>query len=161
MSKIKNLISDNNSIIAFDVDGVLAKLEWGEYTHFVGNEDEWDKLCEENINTYTKEKVSSTMQNFLKNKDKTKIYVITCSHTENEKKFKKEYLKKYYNILEDNVYFVEKNSQKKGKLMEIKKKHSSIDDHHIIMVEDTVEILDDIMNNTNFTTVHISTFLDM
>ena len=32
-SKIKDILNDNESILVFDVDGVLSLLEFGEYIH--------------------------------------------------------------------------------------------------------------------------------
>ena len=33
MSKIKEILDSEKSIIVFDVDGVLAPIEYGEYNH--------------------------------------------------------------------------------------------------------------------------------
>ena len=37
-SKIKDLFEDHKTIYVFDVDGVLARLELGEYTHYFYND---------------------------------------------------------------------------------------------------------------------------
>ena len=47
------------------------------------------------------------------------------------------------------------------KLKIIKEKYPELEDYKIVMIDDTVEILNVIMDNTNFSTVHISTFLDI
>ena len=39
MSKIREIINDENSILVFDIDGVLATMEWGEYNHFAHTEE--------------------------------------------------------------------------------------------------------------------------
>lgn len=161
MSKIKELLTNENSVLVFDIDGVLAVLEWGEHTHFVGDEADWDSLCEKGINTYTQERVSPKMQKFLEPKNKANVYVITMAYNENEKEFKKEYAKKYYNIPKENVYCVEKNRQKTETLKKIKEKYPNLEDRYLIMIDDTTEILDDIMTRTNFSTAHISSFLDI
>lgn len=160
MSQIKELINNNNSVLVFDIDGVLAKMEWGKYNHFTDNDAEWNKLCNEGINTYTQDKVSIRMQNFIKSKNTSNIYVITVAETNNEKKFKKDYVKKYYNIPKENVYCVKNNKEKVAKLQKIKEKYPNLEDYQIIMIDDTVSILTDVMENTNFSTAHISTFLD-
>lgn len=161
MSKIKELIKDKNSILVFDIDGVLAIMEWGKYNHFTDKDEEWNLLCDNGINTYTEDKVSKKMQSFLKEKDMNNIYVITVVGTKNECEFKKEFSKKYYNIPEENVYCVKSNKNKIEKLKEIKNKYPEVEDYKIIMIDDTVEILNDIMENTNFSTAHISSFLDI
>ena len=42
MSEISKIIKDKDSILVFDVDGVLAKIEFGKYNHFI-EEEEWKK----------------------------------------------------------------------------------------------------------------------
>ena len=39
--------------------------------------------------------------------------------------------------------------------------HKDIPDEKIIMIDDTPEILCDIQDNTNYSTAHISSFLDI
>ena len=161
MSKIKELLNDKDSILVFDVDGVLAKIEWGEYNHYTLTDEEWNKACSNGKNYYTENVVFKKMQKFLENKNTNNIYVITTVGTENEGKFKKEYVNKYYNILKENVYYVKNNLQKKEALKKIKNKYNKINDNQIIMIDDTVDVLTDIMENTNFSTVHVSSFLDI
>ena len=43
MSKIKEVLENKDSVIAFDVDGVLAPIEYGEYNHYYANDEEWQK----------------------------------------------------------------------------------------------------------------------
>ena len=79
MSRIKELLKDGNSILVFDVDGVLALLEFGERTHYEMNDELWKQANELGVNYYTEEKVSKKMQNFLKDKNMNNIYVITTT----------------------------------------------------------------------------------
>ena len=65
MSKIKTLLNDNETILVFDIDGVLALLEFGEHNHFDDNEEEWFNECAKGINHYTEDKVIKKMQKFL------------------------------------------------------------------------------------------------
>jgi hypothetical protein len=161
MSKIKELIKDNNTVLVFDVDGVLALMEWGGYNHYAFNDDEWDKACSEGINLYTEDKVSKKMQDFLRHKNMNKIYAITRVGDNNEIKFKKEFLNKYYNFFEENVFGVKENTEKKNFLFKIKENYPELENKQIIMIDDTVDILNDVMENTEFSTAHISSFLDI
>ena len=161
MSKIKELLNDKESVLVFDVDGVLALLELGEYNHFSLNDEEWFKECERGINYYTENKVINKMKNFLNSKDMNRIYVVTVIGHNNEWEFKKEFANKYYNIIKENVYCVKKNSEKKDILLKIKEKYPTIEEYKVVMIDDTVAVLNDIMENTNFSTVHISSFLDI
>ncbi len=161
MSKIKELLKDKDSVLVFDVDGVLAILEFGEYNHYYMSDDDWDNFVNEDNNLYTKDKVSKKMQKFLKDKDKSRIYVITAIGVNKEGKYKKEYVEKYYDIIPDNVYFVDRNNDKRSILNNIKNKYPKLEDYKLIMIDDTPDILTDIQENTNFSTAHISSFLDI
>ena len=101
------------------------------------------------------------MQEFLKTRDMSRIYVITAVGNNNEGEFKREYANKYYNIPKENVFFVSRNIEKTEQLKKIKEKYPELENYRIVMVDDTVKILDHIMNNTEFSTVHISSFLDI
>ena len=161
MSKIKELLNDKESVLVFDVDGVLAIMEFGENNHYILDDEEWNKANEEGHNFYTEEKVSKKIQNFLKKRSKNRIYVVTKAITTNEFEFKKLYVNKYYGILKNNVYYVKNDCEKKDKMKLIKEKHKDLDDKKIIMIDDTATVLTDIMDNTNFSTAHISSFLDI
>ncbi len=161
MSKIKKLLRDKESILVFDVDGVLAILEFGERNHYYASDEEWDKAVESGMNYYTEDKVSKKMQDFLRDRDKSKIYVITAIGVNKEGEYKKQYLRKFYGIPEENVYFVDKNRDKTKELIKIREMHKDIPDEKIIMIDDTPEILCDIQDNTNYSTAHISSFLDI
>ena len=162
MRKIEKLLKDEESVLVFDIDGVLALLEFDDYHHFYGNDKEWYEECSRGVNHYTEDKAIKKMQDFFKTKkDMSRIYVITAIGHNNESEFKKEFANKYYNIPKENVYFVQKNSEKKEKLIEIKNNYPDIEDYRIVMIDDTISILNDIMENTKFSTVHISSFLDI
>ncbi len=161
MSKIKELLKEKNSVLVFDVDGVLALLEFGEYNHYYMSDEDWDNFVNGDNNLYTEDKVSKKMQEFLKDKDKSKIYVITAIGVNKEGEYKKEYVSKYYGIKPENVYYVDRNNDKVSKLIEIKKKHPEIEDYKLVMIDDTPDILTDIQEHTNFSTAHISSFLDI
>jgi hypothetical protein len=56
---------------------------------------------------------------------------------------------------------VGKETEKKEKLKEIKRFYKTLPDYKLIIVDDSVSILNDVMDNTKFSTVHISSFLDL
>lgn len=161
MSLIRGLLRDKESVLVFDVDGVLAIMEFGKRHHYSDSDEEWNRKCSKGMNAYNDDKVSSKMQKFLRSRDMTRIYVITAVGTENEKEFKQRFVERFYNIQKENVYCVEHNSQKINELKKIKAQYPELEDSQIIMIDDTVEILTDIMENTDFSTAHISSFLDI
>ena len=68
-------------------------------------------------------------------------------------------LRKNYNIKEDNVYMVFKDRDKLLLIDEIKEKYPDLDDHYIVFIEDTVDNLTYVMNNSKYSTVHITSFM--
>ena len=126
MSKIKELLNDKKSVLVFDIDGVLALLEFGKYNHFIAlSEEEWNKMSE-NTNLYTEDKVSKKMQMFLKDKDMNRVFVVTRVNNTNEIEYKKDYVNKYYNILKDNVYCVMSEDSKVKAINEIRNTFNDI-----------------------------------
>ncbi len=160
MNKIKELLKDKNSVLVFDIDGVLAVLEFGKYNHYYASDEDWDKFVEDN-NLYTEDKVSKKMQEFLKDIDKNRVYVITQIGTDKEGIYKKEYAVKYYGIKPENIYFVYRNNDKISKLNEIRNKHPEVEDYQVIMIDDTPDVLTDVQLKTKYSTAHISSFLDI
>jgi len=160
-NKIKELLRADDSVLVFDVDGVLAVCEFGEYTHFAFTDDEWDRLCESGFSPYNEEKVSPRMQKFLEGKDKSRMYVITASGSSNEGEDKVIFVNSFYGIPRENVYYVDRKRNKLEVLKMIKAKYPNLDDHKLIMIDDTCSVLNEIMRNSNFSTAHISSFLDI
>lgn len=159
-SKVKELLQDDEAVLVFDVDGVLAPIEWGEYNHFGEDNETWSKMYQEKANYYTEQYVSKRMQEFLKSKDKNRIFVITKAFNENEVEDKRNFVNAFYNIPKAHVYSVKQNSEKTERLKEIKSLFPKLQNYKLAMIDDTVEILTHIKENTNFSTIHISSFLD-
>ena len=160
MSEIRNIINDKQSVLIFDVDGVLAIMEFGLNTHFL-DDDSWKKTLLNDINLYDKDKVSKKLQLLINKKDKNRIFVITKVDDIVEINQKKEYVNKYYGIIKENVYCVNTDSEKTKELEKIKSKFKGLDSKYFVMIDDTVEVLNDAMNNNKISTAHISTFIDM
>ena len=161
VSKIKDVLKAKDSVLVFDIDGVLAVCEFGEYTHFVLTDEEWDALYNSGKSLYSKDKVSPKMQEFLKGRDMSRMYVITSSGSKGEGEAKKDFANKYYNIPAENVYYVDRNRNKLDILKSIKAKYPELEDYKLVMIDDTCSVLNEIMYNSKFSTAHISTFLDI
>lgn len=160
MSKIKELLKSDDSILVFDVDGVLAVMEFDEYNHFMP-EEKWNSVVGSDYNCYTEERVSKKLQDFIRTKDKNRIYVVTKINDQNEENHKKEYVNKYYGILKENLYCVKSDYDKADSLKEIKEKYKDLEEFKLLMIDDSVTVLDDVMEKTNFSTVHVSSLLDI
>ena len=131
MSKIKELLRENDNVLVFDMDGVLAVMEWGEYNHFADTDDEWIKTHNHHTGTsiYTEQYVSKRMQNYLKDKNMNDVYVISKAYTDPERESKIDFSYNYYGIPKDHVLFVEKNEDKVGVLEGIIKLYPNVPKH--------------------------------
>ena len=157
-SKIKDLFLNPNTVYIFDVDGVLAKIEYGEYNHYCYDDELWAKMILEN-DYYEKVEPIKTMQDFLKSKDLKRVYVVTKVMNDEELKQKKSFLFRNYGILSDHVYAVLSDKEKLNVIRNIQKDYQNLDDKYFVMIDDTVDVLNNIMDNSSFSTVHISSFI--
>ena len=157
-SKIKELFEDEKTIYIFDVDGVLAPIEYGVYNHYELDDEAWAKALATN-DFYTDRIPFKTFQDFLSKRNILNVYVATKVMNEIEKEQKIHYLEKNYGILRDHVFEVYKNEDKLEVLKKIKEKYSDLDDKYFVMIDDTIEVLNYIMENSDFSTVHVSSFL--
>ena len=82
-SKIKDLFADAKTIYIFDVDGVLARLELGEYNHYFYNDEMWEKALQSH-NFYDEMRPIISMQDFIQKRNKERIYVATKVYNELE-----------------------------------------------------------------------------
>lgn len=159
MSKIQELIKDNNTILVFDVDGTLAKMEYGEYNHFALDDDNWNKLIQTGEAFYPDDQAIPCMQEYIKTKDINNIYACSKSYSDKEDSMKVRFLMSAFNIPKEHIYFVRDNDEKLEVLRKIKKIRCNIEDNHIAMVDDSTEVLNHIKENSNFATIHISSFM--
>ncbi len=157
-SKIKELFENSNTVYIFDVDGVLAPIEYGEYNHYELDDEAWAKALLTN-NFYEDKKPFETFKLFLKDKDINRIYVATKVMNDTEKKQKIEFLEKNYGIKKENIFEVYKNEEKLEVIKKIKEEYPLLDAKYFVMIEDSVEVLNYIMENSEFSTVHVSSFL--
>ena len=79
---------------------------------------------------------------------------------EMEKKQKIDFLNRNYGIFEDHVFEVYKNEDKLEVLKNLKKVYPLLEDKYFVMIDDTVDVLNHIMFNSSFSTVHVSSFIE-
>ena len=167
MTRLNELLNDEKSIFVFDVDGVLAKMEFGDgNNHYfksdpgVDSDIAFSRAIVRGHNFYTDDLLNKTLQSFIAKKDNKKIYVLSRCYTEEEQKLKDDFLLRNYNVIKDNIMYTESYQDKLDALHLIKKLNPDVDDEHIIMVDDNVDhVLNYIMDNSNYTTMHISSFM--
>ncbi len=158
-SKIKKLLKNDKTICIFDVDGVLTPLEFGCYNHYSLNDEEWAKAVLKG-DCYQDCRPIKVMQDFIKTLDKRKVYVVTRVMNEMELVQKQNFLKKNYDILPENVFMTLKNEDKLKAIFKIQEKYPQLDSKYFVMIDDTVDVLNHILENSSFSTVHISSFFE-
>lgn len=159
-SKIMEMAKDPRAVLVFDIDGVLAAYEYGERNHNACRDDEWEEFMKTH-DVYEDARPIKTIQNFLKKyTDPTRVFA--CSVAESyEVDQKKKFVTDNYLIPKENVICVQSKKEKLKVLKMIRDtKFPKLDEKWIIMVEDTTGTLTDIQENSNFSTMHISSFLE-
>ena len=141
--------------VVFDVDGVLAAFEFGELRHNACcSDDEWEKYVVEN-KPYDKAKVIPQIKKFIKDKGIKNVYSCSVSKPYEEQN-KRDFVSREYGIPYDNIKFVKDKKDKIKFLRELAK--DTGDESKVALVEDTVSTLNDIYNQSDFITVHVSSF---
>lgn len=157
MSTLMGYLLQPDTVIFFDVDGVLAPYEFGVNKHCI-NDEEWDRKITAGEDMYSTVSPIRLFQNFIERKGTDNVYVCSKASTE-EYASKMKFCQDGYGIPSDHIFLV---ASKREKLDILRSFSIALDipEEKIAMVEDTVETLDIIFNNTNCATVHVSSFLD-
>ena len=158
MSKIRELFENPETVYVFDVDGVLVRMEFGDYNHYTADDDVWAELVKSH-DFYENMVPIVTMQDFLKDKDMSRVYVATRVMNDSEKKQKITFLSKHYHILPDHVFEVYHNPEKLEVMKKVQAFYPELPEKYFVLVDDTVDVLTYVMENSHFSTVHNSTFL--
>ncbi|MCQ2195835.1 MAG: hypothetical protein MJZ28_12935 [Paludibacteraceae bacterium] len=142
------------SIVVFDIDGVLAAYEFGENCHYASI---WDEaFISENDNPYCGVNPLPKLQQFIQEMNPEDVYVCSVA-SPFEMGAKGGFVTKNYAIRKENILFVEDKSKKIDALLKIKEQRG---DKPIAIVDDTVKTLDQIFEQGDFLTIHISSFFD-
>lgn len=156
--KIVNKLLENGMIVVFDVDGVLAPYEWGENSHSLSTVD-WNLGFLNGEDLYANIKPIKKLQKFINKKDKNEVYVYSCGEWF-EIFPKTDFCANNYSIQKENIAIVKNVNDKLtylDKLCELTK----YPQEKIAIVEDTVSTLDYIARNSDYMTVHVSSFFDL
>ena len=155
MSKILEHLMKPSTTVVFDVDGVLAAYEFGELNHCGCQDEYWEDFCKGN-NPYDKAKPIPQIEKFIKAKGRNHIYV--CSVAKDYERINKTaFCMREYGISRDHIFFVDNASEKQAVLEKIEEMEGK-KQINIALVEDTVTTLNQLYTETDFCTVHVSSF---
>lgn len=153
---IKYLLKED-TVIFFDVDGVLAPYEFGENRHCI-DDAEWGRKMKNGEDMYSTVAPIKLFQQFISQKGIDNVYVCSKANPE-EYESKMKFCHDGYGIPMDHIIMV---SSKNDKLAILKAfaEANSIPENKIAMVEDTTKTLDMIAKGSKCSTIHVSSFLD-
>lgn len=158
------LLTDKESVRFWDIDGVLAQYEYSERNHNACKESEWGDFIKQNPHFYHDNvKPIKVIQDFIAlYGDYKRDYVISCTYDLFELGCKISFVDKYYPIIpRDNIFRAETRTQKlliMRQALDLYIKNTP--PKNVIMIDDTTDVLSYIQENSDFTTIHISSFLD-
>lgn len=140
-----NPLDLKDDIVVFDIDGVLAKFDFGNGKKFYEDES-WVQL-NMNKDMYKNIERTSLFNDLIEELDPSRIYVISMACTSFEQNNKLKFIDKIGKIRADHVFFVANDKYKKTVLQELRYKYdrsSNNWDKRIVMIEDSCSIMADI-----------------
>lgn len=158
-----SLLTDSDSLRFWDIDGVLMLYELGNRNHNACKEAEWSTFLSSNPHFYVDHiKPVRLFQDFIKQYGNDNDYTLSVMLSDLEYSYKQDFIKAFYTIDPANVLRAQSNP---GKLDVIRTVlqftgKQDIAPEKIIMIDDNQSVLTYIQENSDYTTVHISSFLD-
>lgn len=147
---IEQVLKNRETVYVFDVDGTLTDFNYSIRAF-------WNPT--ENPVSYDNVRPLKTMQKLISKLDRGKVFICSRVTLEGEPETKKKFLIKNFNIRPDNIYFVKENEEKVGVLKKIQER-TKVEDELLLMVEDSTEVLYDVLTNTNYSNLHVSYFIE-
>lgn len=167
--ELSRLLEDKESIRFYDIDGTLAFYEYGPRNHNACREDYWFHFIKEKPYFY-KDCVQPipVMQSFLElYGDPQRDFVVSCTCDEFEQDVKAKFVHAHYpEIPHENVYRADSREDKLGIIKDIlrllgKEEFAEKHPEKIIMMDDSTDVLTHIQEHSDFTTIHVSSFIDI
>lgn len=160
-SKIIELMEEKDSVIVFDVDGVLGAFEFGKHNHNGCLDCDWEGFIQEKDPYETIRPIKTIQEWILIHKDPSKIFVCAASASDLEDRQKTKFVVDHYGIPRNNIFMVRSKEKKLDVLKQIHNAYfPELDESKIIMVDDTIKTLTYIQESSGYSTAHISSFIE-
>lgn len=153
MTRAIEFLMEPNTIVVFDIDGVLAPYEFTPRCHSVIDDDEWFELVKSG-DPYGALPPVKLIQRMIEEKGPDNVYVCSVSCTE-EYEGKQRFVEKNYAVEPSHIRFVDSKGDKLNALRQIAAERG-VEESQVAMVEDTVKTLDAIARASDFATIHVS-----
>lgn len=152
MSKLIDYLLEDDTVLVFDVDGVLAPYEFGDLVHSACPDDDWETYVREN-DPYAHIDPVPLIQDLIAAKSPERVFACSVAMPY-EEAGKRAFVTSNYAIPEDHVVMV---ASKADKLAELGRLAAAfgVAPLRIALIEDTVKTLD-LAYEKGFCTVHVS-----
>ena len=147
---IEQVLKNRETVYVFDVDGTLTDFNYSVRAF-------WSPT--EKPVSYDNVRPLKTMQKLISKLDRGKVFICSKVTLEGEAESKKKFLIKNFNIRPDNIYFVKENEEKVKVLKKIQER-TKVEDELLLMIEDSTEVLYEVLTNTNYSNLHVSYFIE-
>ena len=154
MSQMLDYLSEDETAVVFDIDGVLAVYEFG-LSHNACPDEEWERYIREN-DPYAGMAPVEQFRRFIERKRPDRVFACSVAG-EFEDECKRRFVLDNYAIPEDNIYLVDSKDKKLDVLYKVQER-LGLPQRRVALVEDTVKTLNHVYDNSSFTTVHVSSF---
>lgn len=156
---LEDILKDSRTIYVFDIDGTLSRFAYGKRNHSICRAEEWVTHSHYS-NLYQHIPPIRSMQRFIGMLDKEKVFINSKAESYKETLEKIEFCIKHYNIPVKNMFFALESNKEKLEILNKIKERTGVEEKYIVLIDDNVTVLDYVFENSEYTTVHISYFLD-
>lgn len=99
-----------------------------------------------------------TMQKLISSLDKDKVFICSRATLKGEPEAKSTFLLENFDLRPDHIYFVKENIDKIDVLKNIQD-IKKVEDELILLIEDSTDVLYNVLVNTNYSNMHVSYFI--
>lgn len=146
---IEEILNNKETVYVFDVDGTLTDFNYSMRAF-------WNPTTEPV--SYDGVRPLKTMQKLISSLDKDKVFICSRAALKGEPEAKRKFLLEDFNLKPDHIYFVKENNEKLDILRKIQNL-TKVEDELILLVEDSTDVLYNVLINTNYSNMHISYFI--
>lgn len=147
---IEEILNNKETVYVFDVDGTLTDFNYSMRAF-------WNPTTEPV--SYDGVRPLKTMQKLISSLDKDKVFICSRAALKGEPEAKRKFLLEDFNLKPDHIYFVKENNEKLDILRKIQNL-TKVEDELILLVEDSTDVLYNVLINTNYSNMHISYFIE-
>lgn len=146
----KEILNNKDTVYVFDVDGTLTDFNYSIRSF-------WNPITDKV--SYDGVRPLKTMQKLISSLDKDKVFICSRAELKGEPEAKKKFILENFDLRPDHIYFVKENIEKLDVLKKIQKL-TKVEDELILLIEDSTDVLYNVLINTNYSNMHVSYFIE-